>query len=440
MPPRNSDTDTIFALSSAPGKAGVAVFRLSGKHSFAALSALTVRKNHKHAHAFFSRLYNPKSKELIDEAVCVFFAAPNSFTGEDVVEISTHGGTAITAAMYDALSKIPNLRMADPGEFTRRSFSNGKMDFDKVVATSALIDSQTEAQRKAALERMDGSAAKLYKSWRSTLVEVLSFTEAAIDFSEEELPKDIFATNEKKLKKLLREIDSHLATSAISKRIEEGVSIAFFGRPNVGKSSVFNRIVGTNRAIVSATAGTTRDLVSTTLDIDGTKVVLYDTAGLSRAPRDNIEKAGIKRSKSMMKTADIKIFITDRPGELGAFDTEGYDLSVLNKSDKISAPVAKNILKVSAKTGENINKLIGKIAALVKQKTTAPKNAILASFKIESALKSLHAAITYSITEDDFSLTAEHLRAAAVSIGQLTGDVHHGELLDNIFSKFCIGK
>jgi tRNA modification GTPase len=434
-------TDTIFALSSAYGKAGVAVFRISGPRAKHALEKLTGRKSFAPNMLFFARIKHPRTDAHIDDAMAVFMKAPKSFTGEDSAEIHTHGGAAVIAAMYDALGSVKGARLATPGEFTRRAFENGKLDLAGVEGVADLIDSETEAQRRAALKRFDGATAKMYKDWRTRLLEILSFAEASIDFSEDELPENIAQTNTQKLQKLAREIAAHLRTAEVSRRIASGLAVAIIGRPNVGKSSLFNRLVGKSRALVSATPGTTRDVLEASLDIGGFKVGLMDTAGLNERPADNIERQGISRARRAARRADVKMFVSDKLAELTAAKPATDTIRILNKIDRRDgAKIPPGIIAVSAKTGRGLARLLSTLEEKVREQTHAPEDAALALTRSKSALETTLKDIRASLREPEHALSAERLRSALRSLGTLTGEVKFSELLDKIFSSFCLGK
>ena len=303
--------NTIFALSSAYGKAGVSVFRISGPASLEILSKLSNGKNFQPNVVKFANIYHPKTGVLSDSCMAVFFKGPASYTGEDTVELYTHGSIAVIDSIYEALSQFKNARLAENGEFTKQAFLNNKLDLTQVEAIADLIDAETESQRKLALANTNGVASKLYNSWRERLIKILAWCEASIDFSDDEMPKDVMQKNDAELKILIAEIEKHIETASSAQLIKQGLKVAIIGKPNVGKSSIFNKIIGENKAIVSNIAGTTRDIVDASLDINGFKVNISDTAGLNEKTNDRIEKKGIKKALDIAGKADIKIYMID---------------------------------------------------------------------------------------------------------------------------------
>ncbi len=301
---------TIFALASAIGRGGVAVFRVSGPQAPEAVSGLCRPADApKPREASLRKVHHPQSGELIDQVLVLFFAGPNSFTGEDVVEFHTHGGRAIAQAMTEAFL-VQGFRMAEPGEFTRRAFENGRMDLTEAEAIADLVHAETEAQRRQALRQFEGELGRMYEEWRARLIRSLAYLEAAIDFSDEELPDDLAEKQNAEIEALSKEIARHLDDKNRGERLREGFSIAILGPPNAGKSSLLNALAKRDAAIVSATAGTTRDVIEVHLDLGGYPIILADTAGL----RDNagdIESEGIRRALARAEQADLKLVVFD---------------------------------------------------------------------------------------------------------------------------------
>ena len=299
------NNDTIFALSSGHGKSGVAVIRISGNNLSDFAEHIIGCFGVEPRHAYFVNL-NDNAGEPIDQCIVTYFAAPRSFTGEDVVEIASHGAPAVIEKIFEFLS-ANNMRMATPGEFSRRAFYNNKMDLADIDGLAALLDAQTDIQRKSALASMMGRDSKIYDAWRTDMVEIAAYAAAILDYDADDLPKNIGQTIRTKIKKLYGEIDKSLSRYATARAIRGGFNIALVGEPNVGKSSLFNAILGSNRAIVSDIPGTTRDVVSANLDIDGYLVNISDTAGLRKNTRNKIEKIGIERTNAEIKNADLVI-------------------------------------------------------------------------------------------------------------------------------------
>ena len=333
-----SDDQTIFAPASAAGKSGVAVFRVSGKDARRAITDLCKPSDVPAPRfAALRDIKHPHSGEVIDRALVLFFPAPHSFTGEDVVEFHTHGGRAVTNAVIDALTVLPAFRLAEAGEFTRRAFENGKMDLTEAEAIADLIHAETEAQRKQALRQLDGALGRIYEDWRARLSRSLAYMEAAIDFADEELPPDMLEKQSVVLRDLRTEIAAHLNDNHRGERLREGFSIAILGAPNAGKSSLLNALAQREAAIVSPTAGTTRDVIEVHLDIGGYAVTLADTAGL-RESSDAIESEGIRRAHAHAQQADLKVLVFDGTTQPDAETLALVDenaVVVINKIDEV---------------------------------------------------------------------------------------------------------
>ncbi len=468
-----SDDQTIFAPASAAGKAGVAVFRISGKEARRVITDLCIP----HAlpaprFAALRDIKHPKSGEVIDRALVLFFPAPHSFTGEDVVEFHTHGGRAITNAVIDALSALPHFRLAEAGEFTRRAFENGKMDLTEAEAIADLIHAETEAQRKQALRQLDGALGRIYEDWRARLSRSLAYMEAAIDFSDEELPPDMLEKQSAVLCALREEIAAHLNDNHRGERLREGFSIAILGAPNAGKSSLLNALARREAAIVSPTAGTTRDVIEVHLDIAGYAVTLADTAGL-RDSSDAIENEGIRRAHVHAQRADLKLLVFDGTLEpdaetLALIDADA--LIIVNKADKIQNPPSHATagiplplreglgaglvglvshskfgscvlpVLISAHTGEGIDTLLQKLAQEIDRRFTDKGTPPLTRARHRSALEECVAHIDRALQAPMADLRAEDVRLAMRSLGRITGRVDVEDLLDIIFRDFCIGK
>lgn len=434
--------DTIFALSSAYGKAGVSVFRISGPSSLTMLSKLTKGKKIIPNKMFYSGFYNPSNGELLDTGMAVFFKSPASYTGEDTVELFTHGSLAIVDVMYKVLGSFKGARLAEPGEFTKQAFLNGRLDLTQVEAVADLIEAQTESQRKLALKNTNGEEAKLYNSWREKLIKILAWFEASIDFSDDEMPEDIILKSNNLLMDLKNEMSHHIETGAVASRIKNGLNVAIIGKPNVGKSSLFNKIIGENKAIVSSIAGTTRDVVEAPIDIQGFKINLLDTAGLNENTSDVIEKKGIARAKKIARTADIKIYVVD---SLKSIDTKKIDadtIIVLNKIDKKKSlfKVEKNIIPMSVKSGENFDKFWNIFTQKIAEKMEFSNDITMSQQRYKTAISECVEELSQAGSLEEIDLKVEHIRIAVANIGTITGQVYFNELLDEIFSNFCLGK
>ncbi len=433
--------NTIFALSSAYGKAGVSVFRISGPNSYSILQAISNGKKFQQNLMKFTNIYNPKTKVLIDSCMAVFFKAPASYTGEDTVELFIHGSIAVIDSVYEVLSMFKEARIAEPGEFTKQAFLNNKLDLTQVEAVADLIDAETESQRKLALSNINGNLTKIYNNWRDELVKILAWYEASIDFSDDEMPKDVIQNNDKKLSKLLNEMENHIKTETSAQRIKQGLQVAIIGKPNVGKSSLFNKIIGENKAIVSSIAGTTRDIIDTSINIDGFKINLSDTAGIREKTNDKIEKQGIKKALEKAKFADIKIYMIDN---IKSFDEKKFDndtIVLFNKIDKKKYEnLPSNIIPISVKNGENWNKFWTQFTKKIKTKMQTSSDATLTQQRYKNALLSCVSYLDQATKENEIDLKVENIRLAVDEIGSITGKVYFNELLDEIFSSFCLGK
>ena len=432
------NNDTIFALSSGHGKSGVAVIRISGQNLSDFAERILGRFGIEQRHAYFANLRD-NAGELIDQCIITYFAAPHSFTGEDVIEIASHGAPAVIEKIFDFLSQN-NMRMATPGEFSRRAFYNNKMDLADIDGLAALLDAQTDVQRKSALSSMMGRDSAIYDAWRTDMIEIAAYSAAILDYDADDLPANIGKTVITKTKKLYREIDTALSRYAAARAVRGGFNIALVGEPNVGKSSLFNAIVGSNRAIVSDIPGTTRDVVSATLDIDGYLVNISDTAGLRKNTRNKIEKIGIERTNDEIKNADMIIHVyAEKAGVAKVADNE---IVVINKSDLVKTKRAKNSIYVSAKTGDGMKDLLKVIRKQLHKLTDGAENALVINARtktlLESARDELKNAI--SVPKDNYDLVSEHVRAAADAIGKILGTITANDVMDATFSQLCLGK
>ena len=432
------NNDTIFALSSGHGKSGVAVIRISGDNLSDFAERIIGKFGIQPRHAYFVNLLDDAG-EIIDQCIITYFAAPQSFTGTDVIEIASHGAPAVINKIFEFLS-AHNMRMATPGEFTRRAFYNNKMDLTDVDGLAALLDAETDVQRKSALAGMMGRDGKIYDTWRSQMIQIAAYSAAILDYDADDLPQNIGQTVRKKIKQLYTEIENSLSRYAAARAIRGGFNIALVGKTNVGKSSLFNQIVGTNRAIVSDIPGTTRDVVSANLDIDGYLVNVSDTAGLRENTDDKIEQIGIERTKNEIENADLVLRVyAGKPGTDKIADNE---IVVINKSDLLKSKRAKNAIYVSAKTGDGLNNLLKVIRKKLHKLTDGLENALVINARtktlLESARDELKSAM--EIRGENFDLISEHVRAAADAIGKILGQITVADVMDATFSQLCLGK
>ena len=367
---------TIYALSTGPGVSGVAIIRISGPDTLKVIKLLTNKDVPRPREATLRKINNINTSELIDEGIVLWFPGPESYTGEDMAEIQVHGSKAVIDAIHKNISNIENCRFAEPGEFTKLAFQNGKIDLLKAESVADLISSETEIQRKQAVKIMSGRSADKFNSLREKLLQILSHVEAKIDFPDEDLPKDILNKIKKDTDEVLKDIEKILNDQKVGERIREGFKIAILGPTNAGKSSLINHLSNRDVAIVSEIAGTTRDVIETHLNIDGYPVIVSDTAGI-RESVDEIEKKGIKLSLNRAEEADLKLVVVDAKN-IDFTDTlkgllDDNAILVLNKSDLLEKDIDPEINRInhvliSIKNNLNIDKLIQKIKNTLKNK------------------------------------------------------------------------
>jgi tRNA modification GTPase len=389
------------------------------------------------------RFRDPDSGEDLDDGLALWFPGPNSVTGEDVAELHLHGSRGVLGAVMAALSRL-GLRLAEPGEFTRRAFLNGKLDLTQAEAVADLAAAETEAQRRQALRQLDGQLGEIYRGWGERLLRLLAHLEAAIDFPDEELPPEIEAEVAEGSRHLAEEIERHLADGHRGERLRDGIAVAIVGPPNAGKSSLLNQLARREAAITSPIAGTTRDVIEVAIDLAGFPVVLADTAGL-RDSADVIEQEGLRRALKRAEEAELRLFVFDatRPEDAkGAAAWPGPDtLLVANKIDLAAGrdmlPAAA--ISVSALTGKGLSALISALASRISQThdVAAP---VLTRARHREALETALAALRRSLAAGLPELRAEDLRLAWRSLGRITGRVDVEDLLDVIFRDFCLGK
>jgi tRNA modification GTPase len=524
MPNPEPQAPTIFALASAPGRAGVAVFRISGPQARTAIARLCRPSDTPDPRTTSLRhLIDPETGETIDRAVVISFPAPNSYTGEDVIEFHVHGGRAVLNGVTESLRRLPGFRVAEPGEFTRRAFENGKLDLTEAEAVVDLVDAETTAQRRQALRQLEGELGRLYYAWADRLKHRLAYIEADIDFAEDELPEDIANKSLDDLRYLLGEIENHLDDHHRGERLREGFVVAILGPPNAGKSSLLNALAKREAAIVTPVPGTTRDVIEVHLDLGGYPVTLADTAGL-RESADIIESEGVRRALARAADADLKILIFDgeRWPKLDQKTQSLADkntLSVINKSDLIpdiasthsqharsnSSPLAgedrwggerpgseptinSQCLFISALTGDGLPELTAALIKTIDERFALTGQPSLTRARHRAALEECRNHLRRALGNDvlnliplspergrgsenlglrskslvfagegeprnsdvtlknhaceapKIELCAEDVRMALRALGRITGHVDVEDLLDIIFSEFCIGK
>jgi len=452
------DRSTIFALSSGRPPAAIAVVRMSGPRAGVALQTVIGRVPEPRK-AALARVRD-RSGEVIDEALALWFPAPNSETGEDVAELQLHGGHAVIAAVLDALGAVEGCRLAEPGEFTRRAFENGKLDLTAVEGLADLIAAETSAQRRQAYRQLKGLIGDRAEQWRRRLIEVLALVEARIDFSDEaDVPEDLVRPALHAAQQLRSEIAAALADAGRGERLRDGLVVAIAGPPNAGKSTLLNRLARREAAIVSPHAGTTRDVIEVHLDLGGYPVTLLDTAGI-RDSDEPIEQEGVRRARERAAAADLVLWVVDGSASDGAAAGRPENLEstrtwlIENKIDSAGAErkgddtgVNKTefefMFRTSAKTGEGVNDLIETLAKFAARQFAATETALITRSRHRQALAQTVAALDRALAEEKSGreeVIAEELRMAATTLGRLTGRIDVEDILDAIFRDFCIGK
>jgi len=442
---------TIYALSSGPGVSGVAVVRISGKKTKQVIEHLTSKKIPKPRIATLRKINKINTSELIDEGIILWFPGPESYTGEDMAEIHVHGSKAVIDAIHASISKFENCRLAEPGEFTKLAFQNGKIDLLKAESVADLISSETEIQRQQAIKIMNGKSADQFNFLREKLLKILSHVEAKIDFPDEDLPNDILKEIKKSSDEVLINIKKILNDQKVGERIREGFKIAILGPTNAGKSSLLNHLSNRDVAIVSEIAGTTRDVIETHLNIDGYPVIVSDTAGI-RESKNEIEKKGIKLSLNRAEEADLKLVVVDTKNldftDILKSLLDQNAILVINKSDLLEGDIDTEIKKlnhvlISIKENLNIDKLISKIKNNLKNKFITSDDILITRERhrqhLEQCLEYLKNFNKKNEVED-FDKAAEDLRLATRHLGMIVGKVDVEEILGSIFNDFCIGK
>jgi len=442
---------TIYALSSGPGVSGIAVIRISGQETSKAIQLLTGKPVPNPRMATLRKINKINTSELIDEGIILWFPGPESYTGEDMAEIQVHGSKAVIDALHSSISNIENCRLAEPGEFTKIAFQNGKINLLKAESVADLISSETEIQRQQAIKIMNGKSADQFNFLRERLLKILSHVEAKIDFPDEDLPNGILKEIKKSSDDVLKNIEKILNDQKVGERIREGFKIAILGPTNAGKSSLLNHLSNRDVAIVSEIAGTTRDVIETHLNIDGYPVIVSDTAGI-RESKNEIEKKGIKLSLNRAEEADLKLVVIDAKN-LYFTDVlkellDQNAILVINKSDLLSGDIEPEIKKlnhvlISIKENLNIDELISKIKNNLQNKFITSDDILITRERhrqhLEQCLEHLKNFNKKNEVED-FDKAAEDLRLATRHLGMIVGKVDVEEILGSIFNDFCIGK
>ena len=442
---------TIYALSSGPGLSGIAVIRISGLNTKKVLQNMTFSKIPEPKVATLRKFKNPDTNDLIDEGILLWFPGPESYTGEDMAEFHVHGSKAVIEAMHSSLSKINGCRLAEPGEFTKIAFQNGKINLLKAESISDLISSETEIQRRQAIKIMSGKSSDKFNSLRQKLLKILSNVEAKIDFPEDDLPGDILNNILLDSKNVRQEIEKILNDQKVGERIREGFKIAIVGPTNAGKSSLLNYLSRRDVAIVSEVAGTTRDVIETYINLDGYPVIISDTAGI-RDSLDEIEKKGIKLALEKAENADLNLIVLEpKSTNLSHFLNDivsKNSIVVINKMDlgidKINSEFKKySPIQISIKEERNLDKLMKLIKENLKNKFISSEEIFITRQRHRMNLEECVASLKNfeeKNTKEDFDKAAEDLRLATRYLGMIVGKVDVEEILGSIFNDFCIGK
>lgn len=444
-------TDTIFAPATAAGRAAVAVVRVSGPRTGPAVVAVAGKLPRPREAAL--RTLRDGDMRAIDQALVLWFPGPRSYTGEDAAEFHVHGGAAVVAGLLEALAS-QGLRLADPGEFTRRAFENGKLDLAQAEGVADLIEAETEAQRRQALDQLGGALGQAQARWRDGLIEALAMFEAAVDFPDEEVPADVAARARPALEALVAELEQAIAHVKRGEQVREGFRIALVGAPNAGKSTLLNALARREAAIVTATPGTTRDVIEVPMRFAGYKALLADTAGL-RDTHDEIEAEGVRRAKAWSGEADMRIWVVDGAGEgqgLPPAELHPHDLCVVNKADlppgdETSRAIAEaqalgiDLLRLSAHNAKDISALEGALEHRVVEALAGAEFPTATRLRhrelLSEAVERLRRALELT---DSLELAAEDVRLASRALDRITGLIDPEDVLDRVFSSFCIGK
>lgn len=448
-------SNTIFALATAPGRAALAVVRLSGPQCGPALTALSGALPAPRR-ATLRRLVDPIDSGLLDHGLVLWFPGPASYTGDDCVELHLHGGPAVVDGVTRALLQL-GLRLAEPGEFTRRAFENGKLDLSQAEAVSDLVDAETDAQRRQALTQLDGELARLHAAWRAGLIEALAVLEAAVDFPDEDLPQAVADEAAPLIEGVLSELDRVLADGERGERVRDGFRVALIGAPNAGKSSLLNALAGRSAAIVTATPGTTRDVIEVPLTLAGYRVLIADSAGL-RSSLDPIETEGVRRASEWAAAAALRLLVVDRAADdeswrVAAELARAGDICILNKADlpaasaraeKWAAEHGLAVVRASTTRAEGMSALrrvltdavVGALSGAEFPAATRARH----RQDLNAARDHLRRAAAELAGAAHVELAAEDVRLAARGLSRVSGRVDPEDVLERVFARFCIGK
>lgn len=433
--------DTIYALSTGIGRAGVAVVRVSGPAVPDVLRRMVGQGVHPRT-AHLANIKHPSSDEILDRGLVLLFAQPASFTGEDVAEFHIHGGRAVIAAVLEALSSLKNVRAAEPGEFTRRAFANGKLDLTSVEGLADLIAADTELQRRHAIRHFSGAGSEVALAWRKSLVEIQALIEAHLDFPDEgEIPSDIVEDVQNEIVSLIESFESHLLLRNRAEIVRDGFVVLIAGPPNSGKSSLLNRIASRDVAIISEIPGTTRDLIEITIDLRGIPVTFVDSAGL-RETTDPIEMQGIARTRSRAEHAHLVLWLTPANEPFIRPEIAHDQLCVIFTKRDLGQPEA-GVRSISAMTGAGVPELLELVYETLAPSLEELKPSAFANRRqyecVDLALATLKRSFNL-LSHRNLELVAEELRHASMRLQEVTGVITNEQLLDEVFARFCLGK
>jgi tRNA modification GTPase len=440
----------IYALSSGIGPSGIAIIRLSGKDALKISELISKKKLLKSKKLNLCKFYNPSNNSLMDEGLLLSFPGPNSFTGDDLVEFHIHGSNAVISCFLKVLSEQNNCRLAEPGEFTKMAFQNNKIDLIKAESIGDLIYSETELQRKQAINLVQGNASNYYNNLREKLIKSLAYIEAKIDFGEEDLPDSVLKEVHKSIKEVHADIKKILEDNKVGEKIRDGFKVSIVGEVNAGKSSLLNLLSKREAAIVSEEKGTTRDIIEVSLNIDGYPVILFDTAGI-RDSEDEIEKIGVSLAINKSKESDLSLILIDNSSKYVDEKIKNLinkdSIVVLNKSDLISnfnhTFNNVDVVLISVKKNKHIIHLIDKIKEKLSKKFITSNNVLITKERHRNKLNACLEEIDNFLRKDknkDIEMAAEDLRMATRHLGNIVGKVDVEDILDSIFKEFCIGK
>jgi tRNA modification GTPase len=452
--------DTIFALSTVFGKSGIAVIRISGPEAQKVPALLGFHGVLEHKKAHFRKIYSIDGKEILDEVIILFFQSPNSFNGEDIIEIECHGSIAIINSILEELSKISFLRVAEPGEFTKIAFLNGKIDLIKAEGLADLLESETAMQKKIAQQQFNGDLSDIYNNWRGQLISISSKIEALIDFPDDDIPPETMSHIKSEIENIIYIIQTQIKKNNHASSIINGIKVAISGIPNVGKSSLMNAIANRDLAIVSDIAGTTRDVLEVKLDLGGFSVILSDTAGI-RETQDIIEKEGVKRALTAINQSDINIVLINSAEEVN-LHLENLKCEnriwLLAKSDLISEEennsIINSITDLLKRAGlkdyvhsivthryDSVEKFLKVLLDIIKDNyQESVLSPITTRLRQKNCISKCLSHLEIINFEDSLEIIAHHLNLASDALGMITGKIFIEEILDEIFMNFCIGK